>query len=133
MDELVPGKIEIATAEAVKRSARDFAAAVAETTQFKAFEGAADRLREDSVAQRALGAYQERLIAWRALSMLNALSDEQKAELEELRLAFVSQPVVAEYFDAQTELAGLCRALGDTLSESVGLNYAASCGASCCG
>lgn len=133
MDDKVFDDIETAPPSVVKNAARGFAAALAETPQFKAFEQAADRFRQDQAAQQAMGAYQEKQITWRALLMLNALSAEQKAELESLQNAFVNQPVVQEYFKAQTEFATLCQSLGDMLSESIGLNYAASCGVSCCG
>ena len=133
MDHRVFDEIEIAPPSTVKHAARDFAATLAETPKFRTFEQAADRFRQDQATQEAMGAYQEKQIAWRALSMLNALSGEQKAELEELHGAFVNQPVVHEYLDAQAELMTLCQALGDTLSEAIGLNYAASCGVSCCG
>jgi cell fate (sporulation/competence/biofilm development) regulator YlbF (YheA/YmcA/DUF963 family) len=93
----------------------------------------AERFRDDPVAKKPLAAHEEKQIAWRALSMLNAMSDEQKAELEASRVAFVDQPIVQEYFSAQTEMAALCQELGDTLSESIGLNYASSCGVSWCG
>jgi cell fate (sporulation/competence/biofilm development) regulator YlbF (YheA/YmcA/DUF963 family) len=65
--------------------------------------------------------------------MLNALSAKQQSELESLQSAFMKQPVVQEYFKAQTELATLCQALGNAISESIGLNYSAACGVSCCG
>lgn len=125
--------IEMAPPSVVLAAARDFAAALAETPQFKLFEQTAERFRQDQVAQQAMGAYREKQMEWRALMMLNALSAEQAAELESLKSAFVDRPVVQEYFKAQTELATLCQALGDTLSESIGLNYATACGVSCCG
>ena len=133
MNDKVFEDIEIAPPSVVKQAARDFAAALAETPEFKVLEQAADRFRQDQTAQQALGAYQEKQIFWRVLMQLNALSAEQKAELEGLQNAFVNQPVVQEYFQAQTEFATLCQTLGDTLSESIGLNYAAACGVSCCG
>ena len=133
MDDKVFDDIDITPPSVVKQAARDFAAALAETPEFKAFEQAADRFRQDPVAQQALGAYQEKQLAWRALLMLNALSPEQRAELENLQSAFMNQSVVKEYFNAQTEFAALCQALGDALSEPIGLNYAAACGVSCCG
>ncbi len=133
MNDKVFEDIEIAPSSVVKRAARDFAAAVAETPEFEAFEQAADRFRQDQSAQQALGTYQEKQLAWRALIMLNALSPEQKSELESLQNTFVNHPMVQAYFKAQTEFATLCQTLGDTLSESIGLNYAAACGASCCG
>ena len=132
MNDLIFDEIEIASPSVVKRAARDFAAALAETPQFKAFEQAAERLRQDKAAQQAMGAYQEKQISWRALLILNALRAGQKTELEELHRALVNQPVVQEYFKAQTEFTALCQALGDAVSESIGLNYAASCGVSCC-
>jgi cell fate (sporulation/competence/biofilm development) regulator YlbF (YheA/YmcA/DUF963 family) len=133
MDDQVFDDIEIAPPSVVKQAARDFAAALAEIPQFKAFEQAACCFRQDRAAQQALGAYQEKQMSWRALMMLNALNTEQQSELKSLQSAFMNQPVVQEYFKAQTEFATLCQTLGDTLSESIGLNYAASCGVSCCG
>jgi cell fate (sporulation/competence/biofilm development) regulator YlbF (YheA/YmcA/DUF963 family) len=133
MDDKVFDDIEIAPPSAVKRAARDFAAEMAETPEFKAFEQAADRFRQDQNAPRALRAHQEKQIFWRVLMQLNALSPEQHAELENLQSAFMNEAVVQEYFKAQTDRATICQALGDTLSESIGLNYAAACGVSCCG
>ncbi len=133
MDNSVFDNLETAPPSVIKQAARDFAAALAETSQFKAFEQAAERFRQDQAAQQAMGAYQEKQIAWRALLMLNALSAEQQTELESVKNAFLDQPIVQEYFKAQAELATLCQALGDTLSESIGLDYASACGVSCCG
>jgi cell fate (sporulation/competence/biofilm development) regulator YlbF (YheA/YmcA/DUF963 family) len=65
---------------------------------------------------------------------LNALSTDQRLELQSLQKAFTSQPVVLEYFSAQAELAALCQVLGDQLSQAIGLNYASICASSsCCG
>lgn len=133
MKDLVYDDIEIAPAEVVQRAARDFAATLAETSQFKTFEQTAEHFRQDGTAQQAMRAYQEKQQSLRALLMLNALDADQQAELEKLHLSFIKQPGVQEYFTAQTELAALCQQLGDILSESVGLNYAAACGVSCCG
>ena len=133
MDDQVFDDIEIAPPAVVLKAARDFTAALVETPQFQAFEQAAERFRQDPVAQQALEAYRQKQVDWRPLLMLNALSAEQTAELESLKNTFVNQPVVQEYSKAQTELVTLCQALGDALSESIGLNYAAACGVSCCG
>ena len=125
--------IEIAPPSVVKQAARNFASVLSETPQFKSFEQAAECFRQDQDAQQAMKAFQEKQRDWRALIMLNALSPEQRAELDTLKNAFVSQPVVEEYFKAQSDLATLCQTLGDAISESIGLNYAATCGVSCCG
>lgn len=133
MDEKAVNDIEVAPTSVVKQAARNFASVLAETPQFKSFEQAAERFRQDQAAQQAMAAFKEKQMAWRALMMLNALSPEQHAELDALKNAFMNQPVVEEYFKAQSDLATLCQALGDALSESIGLNYAAACGVSCCG
>lgn len=133
MEDKAINAIEIAPPSVVKQAARNFASVLSETPQFKSFEQAAERFRQDPAAQQALGVFREKQTAWRAIIMLNALSPEQHAELESLKNAFVSQPVVEEYFKAQSDLATLCQTLGDGLSESIGLNYAAACGVSCCG
>jgi cell fate (sporulation/competence/biofilm development) regulator YlbF (YheA/YmcA/DUF963 family) len=131
--DLLENDLDIAPTSVVLQAASDFAAALAATPQFQAFEQASERFRLDQAAQQAMQAYQQKQQSLRALWMLNAVSADQRAELEQLQNAFINQPVVQEYFAAQTELASLCQMLGDMLSESIGLNYAAACGVSCCG
>ena len=133
MDDKAINDIEVAPTSVVKQSARNFTSVLAETPQFKTFEQAAERFRQDQAAQQAMKAFQQKQKDWRALIMLNALSPEQHAELDTLKNAFVSQLVVEEYLKSQSDLATLCQMLGDAISESLGLNYAASCGVSCCG
>lgn len=125
--------IEIAPRAVVIQTARDFAAALAETPQFKAFEQATYAFRKDQSAQQAMAAFQKKQIELRAMIMLNALSPDQRTELEQLAHAFRNQAVVQEYFAAEAAFGQLCQRLGDTISQSIGLNYAAACGVSCCG
>jgi cell fate (sporulation/competence/biofilm development) regulator YlbF (YheA/YmcA/DUF963 family) len=133
MSDKVVDDLEIAPASIVLQAARDFAAALSATPQFKSFEQAAERFRNDQTAQQAMSVYRDKQKELRALLMLNALSAEQQTELESAKSAFLDQPIVQDYFKAQTELVTLCQALGDTLSESMGLDYASACGVSCCG
>ncbi len=125
--------MEIAPPSVVKQAARDFAAVLSETTQFKAFEQAAGVFQKDEAAQRAMQAYESKQQSLRALLMLNAAPVEEQQELERLRQAFFSQPSVVAYLEAQNDLMALSRACADLLSQATGLNYAASCGSSCCG
>lgn len=133
MNDKAINDIQVAPTSVVKQAARNFASVLAETPQFKIFEQAAERFRQDQAAQQAMKAFQEKQRDWRALIMLNALSSEQRAELEGLKTVFMNQHVVEEYFKVQSGLATLCQTLGDAISESIGLNYAAACGVSCCG
>jgi cell fate (sporulation/competence/biofilm development) regulator YlbF (YheA/YmcA/DUF963 family) len=125
--------LELAPPSVVEQAARDFATALAETPQFRAYEETAERLRNDEAAQRAIGAYQARQQALQTLLMLNAVSAEEGAELERLRLAFLSEPAVAAYLQSQAELAALCQATADLLSQHVGLSFASACRPGCCG
>lgn len=108
-------ELEIAPLPVVKQSARDFAAALSETPQFKAFEQAAYGLRHDPAAQQALAAYQSKFESLSMMSMLNAVSEADRGELERLRAAYQEQPAVQAYLPAETELTALWRRGGDGL------------------
>ena len=129
----VVNDMEIAPPSVVKQAARDFAAVLSETQQFKAFEQAAEVFQKDEVAQRAMQAYESKQQSLRVLLMLNAVSAEEQKELEHLRQNFISQPSVVAYLQAQNDLMALSQACADLLSQATGLNYSASCGSSCCG
>ncbi len=134
MKDSVNQEIEISSESVVKQAARDFAAALSETPQFKTFEQADFAFRQDQVAQQALSALQEKQQSLRPMMLLNALTTDQRLELQSLQTAFTSQPVVQAYFSAQAELSALCQALGDQLNQAIGLNYASICASSsCCG
>jgi cell fate (sporulation/competence/biofilm development) regulator YlbF (YheA/YmcA/DUF963 family) len=120
VENIVFEDIEIAPPSVVRQAARDFATALSETAQFKTFERAAYAFQRDQAAQLALQTYQQKKQSLRALIMLNALSVEQRTELEHLHNAFNNQKVVQDYIQAQTELASLCQVLGDMLSKFIG-------------
>ena len=133
MTDHVLDDIEIAPPSVVKRAARDFAAALSETPQYKAFEDANGVFQKDEVAQRAQQDTKPGSKSLRALLMLNAAPAEDQQELERLRQAFFSQPSVLAYLKTQNDLMALSRACADLLSQTTGLNYAATCGSNCCG
>jgi cell fate (sporulation/competence/biofilm development) regulator YlbF (YheA/YmcA/DUF963 family) len=124
---------EPAWRSAVESSARDLAAALAETPEFMAFERAHVRFRDDEGAQEALWAYREQQSALQTLFMLNAVGAEQRAELERLREVWMAEPSVKEYLAAQAALAATAQAVDQLLSERIGLGFAAACRPSCCG
>jgi cell fate (sporulation/competence/biofilm development) regulator YlbF (YheA/YmcA/DUF963 family) len=127
-------EIEISSESVVKQAARDFAAALSETLQFKTFEQADFAFRQDQAAQQALIALQEKQQSLRPMMLLNSLTTDQRRELQSLQDAFTNQPVVQAYFSAQAELSAICQAIGDQLSKAIGLNYASICASSsCCG
>ena len=116
-----------------RQAARDFAAALAETPQFQAFEGAYEQLRQDAVAQQALEEYRSKGDALGVMLMLNAVSEAERAELERLKNHYLTLDSVQAYAAAELELTGLCQQTAGLISAAIGIDYAASCGASCCG
>lgn len=132
MSDGVLNELELAPASVVKQVARDFAATLAETPQFKVYEEAADRLNQDAEAQRAIEAFETKQQSLQAMLMLNAVSEADQAELQRLKRAFSNLPAVVDYFQAQADLMTLCQTTGDLLSQAIGLNYATACGSGCC-
>lgn len=113
-------------------AARELAAALAETPEFQAFEQASQQLRHDPTAGQAIQAFQAKQQALQALLQLGAASAEEQAELAHWQRAVREHPAIVAYTRAQTDLAALCQAIGDALSEQTGLNFAAVCGAGGC-
>ena len=132
MDDLLLNELEIAPPSVVRQAARDFATALAETPPFKAYEQAEQRLRGNQAAQRVIGTYQSKQTSLRMSLMLNAASAEERAELARLREAFLAEPTVAAYLQAQADLMNLCEVAAGLLSQHIGLSFAAACGSGCC-
>ena len=132
MNDYELNELELAPASVVKQAARDFAATLGETPQFKVYEEAADRLNQDTEAQRAIAAFETKQQSLQAMLMLNAVSEVDQAELQRLQRAFSSLPAVVAYFQARADLMTLCQTTGDLLSQAIGLNYATACGSGCC-
>ncbi len=132
MTDVALNELELAPPEVVRQSARDFAEALAETPQFKAYEEAAERLNHDVEAQRVIDEFQAKRQALQAQLLLNAVSEADQAELRRLRDAFSSTPAVMAYAQAQADLMMICQAAADWLSKAIGLNYTAACSSGCC-
>jgi cell fate (sporulation/competence/biofilm development) regulator YlbF (YheA/YmcA/DUF963 family) len=125
--------LEMGLTGEVHQAARAFAATLAATPAFLAFEQAHDALRGDEAAQRAGAAYQEKQQSLHMMLMLNAVSVEEQDELDRLRDAFLGAPSVVAMLQAQEDLQALCRTTADMLSEVIELDVAAACGPRCCG
>jgi cell fate (sporulation/competence/biofilm development) regulator YlbF (YheA/YmcA/DUF963 family) len=121
------------TQTAVNRAAHNFAAALAETPQFLAFEEAAAALQQDAQALQLIGEYQQKQQSLHMMTMLGAVSPEEQAEMARLQQALNANTTVAAYTQCQGALVALCQESGRRLSEHIGLDFAAACGASCCG
>jgi cell fate (sporulation/competence/biofilm development) regulator YlbF (YheA/YmcA/DUF963 family) len=116
----------------VNTAAHAFAQSLAESAEFQAYERASERLSQDETAQKAIRAFQNKQMSLQMMLRLNAVSPEDRAELESLQKAFMDQPSVMAYLKAQEELSALCQAAANLLSERIGLSYTAACGPGCC-
>ncbi len=132
MNDFSVNELAVAPPEVARQAARDFAVALAETPQFKAYEDAIDRLNHDAAAQQAIDAFQAKQESLQAMLLLNAVSEADKAELQRLQRVFSSTPAVIAYAQAQADLMAICQLAADVLSQAIGLNYAAACGSGCC-
>lgn len=126
--------LEVAPRSVVMQAARQFAKTLEETPQFRDFLQSYFNFRQDADAQTALQEYQKKQSSLKALLMLNAVSDEDRQELQRLQDQFYNQASVLQYAKAQQELVAICQEIGDQLSNAIGLDYGSSCqSGGCCG
>jgi cell fate (sporulation/competence/biofilm development) regulator YlbF (YheA/YmcA/DUF963 family) len=116
----------------IDQAIRSFAMTLTEAEVFQAFEEAAHNLRQDQEAQEVITAFQEKQNSLQMMLKLNAVSPEDRGELERLRDAFVSHPTVAAYLEAQENLTTTCRAVAQLLNQSTGLHFSTACRPGCC-
>jgi cell fate (sporulation/competence/biofilm development) regulator YlbF (YheA/YmcA/DUF963 family) len=126
-------EIKISTEQDISNAIRDFTNALVETAHFKNYESASKRFKNDQKAQKALQAYQAKAKDVQTKQMFNTITQAEKKDLERLWQVFLEYKSVQGYFDAQGELQALCRACAQVISDNCGLDYATSCGVSCCG
>ena len=126
--------LEVAPRFAVMQSAKQFAETLGDTPQFREFEQSYFNFRKDTEAQSAIQEFQKKQASLKALLMLNAVSEEDRKELQRLQDQFTRQPTVLRYTKAQEELVAISQEIGDRLSKAIGLDYGASCKTGgCCG
>ena len=134
MTETTWNDLEITLRSGVMQTAKQFAETLAYTTQFREFEQSYLSFRQDAEAQNAIREFQEKQASLSALLMLNAVIEQERQNLEVLQEHIYRQPSVLKYTKAQEELAATCQQIGDLLSETIGLDYGASCrSGGCCG
>ena len=126
--------LEVASKEVVMQAARQFAEVFAEAPQFQVFEQALFNFRQDAEAQSAIQDFQKKQASLKALLMLNAVSAEDRQELQTLVDRVNQQPSVIAYNQAQGALMAVSQELGELLSKAIGLDYASACRTGgCCG
>lgn len=127
--------LEVASKSTVMEAARQFAEEFTNTAQYQAFEQAYIQYRQDADAQSAIREFQQKQSSLKALQLLNALSEEDRTELQRLQGRFYNQLSVVQYNQAQAELVAISQEIGDFLTKVIGLDFGNSCRQSggCCG
>jgi cell fate (sporulation/competence/biofilm development) regulator YlbF (YheA/YmcA/DUF963 family) len=120
--------------EQALEAAREFAAALAETVEYEAFERAQRALQRDAAAQKAIRAFREKQQALDWELQVGLVPDADREELQRLEQAMLALPTVQAYVDAQERLGRLCGELVGLISDAIGLDFAGGCGPGCgCG
>jgi cell fate (sporulation/competence/biofilm development) regulator YlbF (YheA/YmcA/DUF963 family) len=115
-------------------AAREFAAALAETGEYQAFEDAQLALQRDGTAQEAIRAFREKQQALGWELRFGLVPDADREELRRLEQAMLGWPAVQAYVEAQEGLSRLCGELAGLISGTIGLSFAAGCSPGCaCG
>ncbi len=133
MNDLDLNELEVTPAEVVAQMVEEFAAALAETPEFQAWERTSEALQHDAEAQGLAEAFNAKVSSLRMQLMLKAVSPEHEAELHRLQRAFNSRPSVVAQVQAQEALSVVCQAAAGVLSEAVGLDWSTACQQGCCG
>ena len=134
MKETIRSDIEVAPTSVVLQTARDFAKTLGETPLFIEFVKSHDVFRLDVEAQKIQQEYLKKQASLKALLMLNAASEEDRKELQDLQEKFSQRPSVIRLIRAQDELISVCQEIGDLISKEIGMDYASSCRTGgCCG
>lgn len=134
MQEPAWNDLEVAPKSVVMQAAKQFAEVFAETSQYREFEQAYMAFRQDTEAQNAIREFQKKQASLKALLMLNAVSEEDRNELQRLQERFYRQSSVLRYAKAQEELIAISQQIGELLSSVIGLDFGNSCRTGgCCG
>lgn len=126
-------EVEISTEMDLSNAIREFTNALVGTTHYKNYESASDKFQSDQAAQKALQVYRAKARDLQTKQMFNTIAQTEQQDLQRLWIAFLGIKSVQEFFDAQGEFQTLCRACAQVISDDCGLDYATSCGSSCCG
>jgi len=133
MNQKTTVELRESTTLSIDEAVRRFSNALTETEQFRNYERAREFYQQDLAAQQAFREYQMLAQSLQTKQMFNTVSPAERSDMERLWTAFMSHTSVAELFKSQEALQELCRQCAQEISGHIGLDYATSCGASCCG
>ena len=133
MNQKITVELKESTTLSIDDAVQRFSNALIETEQFRNYERAREYYQQDAAAQKAFREYQILAQSLQTKQMFNTVTPAERSDMERLWTAFMSNASVAELFNSQEALQELCRQCAQEISGHIGLDYATSCGASCCG
>lgn len=134
MDTAIKNNVGIVPKDVVMESAKHFAEIFEGTPQFQEFTKAYIAFRQDEEVQKTLQEFQKKQVSLRALLALNAVSEEDRREIKDLKDKYTKQSSYIRYTTAQEKLVELGQEIGDQLTNAIGLDFGDSCKTGgCCG
>jgi len=121
-----------ATQAEARQAARQFAAVLAATPQYKSFDLASRQLQHDAEAQQAIRDFQQKQRVLQMMQMWGAISQADEHELHRLHQRMMDIPSVRHYVHCQEELGGICRQVAQVIGEVIGTDFVPQ-RSGCCG
>lgn len=121
-----------ATQTEARQAARQFAAVLAATSQYKSFDLARRQLQHDAEAQQAIRDFQQKQRVLQMTQMWGAISQDDERELHRLHQRMMDIPSVRHYVHCQEELSSICRQAAQVIGEVIGTDFVPR-RSGCCG
>lgn len=105
--------------------------AIAETPEYQRFTDAKSAVERSDEAQQKIGEFNELRQEFVLAQKIGEATNEDVAQIQGLQQELHELPVMAEYLEAQDELANRLDAVNDAISASLDVDFAGQAG-SCC-
>jgi cell fate (sporulation/competence/biofilm development) regulator YlbF (YheA/YmcA/DUF963 family) len=115
--------------EEIKSKTKEFAKAILECEEYRAFIENAEKLNKNAEAQKLLKEFQENQIVLRWNGFNPALMDE----LRELQTKINQNKTIQDFSKSQDELISLLKRTNTVISMRIGMQFGFSSGGGCCG
>jgi len=115
--------------EEIKNKTKEFANAILECEEYKAFMENSEKLNKNSEAQKLLKESQEKQMVLR----FNGFNPSLMDELRELQIKINQNKIIQDFAKSQDELISLLKRTNTVISMRIGMQFGFSSGGGCCG
>ena len=113
----------------IKNKAKEFAKAILECEEYKAFIENTEKLNKNAEAQKLLKEFQENQMVLR----FNGFTPQLMDELRELQIKINQNKIIQDFAKSQDELTILLKRTNTVISMRIGMQFGFSSGGGCCG